>query len=589
MQLMPDVARKDSDQAGTSIRLPVGSEGYGLGVTTLPLDLAALAGLPAIPAETVTYGEVFTRQWVVETILDLADWRSDRDLAATRLVEPACGPGAFLHVIARRVSESCRKFDRPLAEAAGCVRALDLLPAHVAASRRVATETLVAEGWGRAEVEPLVREWVNQGDYLLSLPDQADVDVVVGNPPYIRLEDLPDQRAKVYRSLWPTMVGRADVYVGFIEAGLRSLRSGGALAFICADRWMRNQYGRALREMIAAGFAVETIISMHDVDAFEEPVSAYPAVVVLRRRRQASVMIAETTTSFESAAASDLASWVRSGDGAEAAGRGWEAARVSNWQADGRPWPAVPPAVVAALTDLNQRFPALGDPESGVRVGIGVATGADQVFITQDRALVEDDRLLPLAMARDTTTGSFVWSGHYLVNPWAVDGQLVSLPEHPRLGRYLRGHAEALGSRHVGRRQPTRWYRTIDKVDHTLVDRPKLLFPDLKATSHPVLEPGGHYPHHNLYWIISDSWDLEVLGGLLLSAIAETFVGAYCVRMRGGTLRFQAQYLRLIRIPSVEQVAPEVADALRDAFRRRDRRGATTAAMSAYGLVSWPR
>jgi hypothetical protein len=111
----------------------------------------------------------------------------------------------------------------------------------------------------------------------------------------------------------------------------------------------------------------------------------------------------------------------------------------------------------------------------------------------------------------------------------------------------------------------------------------------MKAASHPVLEPGGHYPHHNLYWIVSDSWDLEVLGGLLLSAVAEAFVGAYGVKMRGGTMRFQAQYLRLIRVPTPGSVPREVADLLRDAFRHRDRAAATAAAISAYGLAGWPR
>jgi hypothetical protein len=121
-----------------------------------------------------------------------------------------------------------------------------------------------------------------------------------------------------------------------------------------------------------------------------------------------------------------------------------------------------------------------------------------------------------------------------------------------------------------------------------LVDRPKLLFPDMKAASHPVLEPGGHYPHHNLYWVTSGVWDLEVLGGLLLSKIAEAFVGAFGVRMRGGTLRFQAQYLRLIRVPAPATVKPDVADGLRDAFRRRDVDAATEVALAAYQLDRWP-
>jgi hypothetical protein len=106
----------------------------------------------------------------------------------------------------------------------------------------------------------------------------------------------------------------------------------------------------------------------------------------------------------------------------------------------------------------------------------------------------------------------------------------------------------------------------------------------MKTTIHPVLEPGGHYPHHNLYYVISDTWDMEVLGGILLSRIAQAFIEAYCVRMRGGTLRFQAQYLKRIRVPRSDAIDAAIEDALRVAFRTRDADAATRAAAVAYGI-----
>ena len=106
----------------------------------------------------------------------------------------------------------------------------------------------------------------------------------------------------------------------------------------------------------------------------------------------------------------------------------------------------------------------------------------------------------------------------------------------------------------------------------------------MKAYIHPVLEPGGYYPHHNLYYVVSDTWDMEVLGGLLLGRVAQAYIEAYCVRMRGGTLRFQAQYLKQIRVPQSDQIDPSLAEALRAAFRDRDVDGATKAACEAYGI-----
>lgn len=559
-------------------------------VNALPLDLdiPIPRALAQIPDEAVEHGEVFTRRWVVEMILDLAGYMADRDLASLRLIEPACGGGAFLTVIAQRVSDSCRMYNRPIIEARDAVRAFDLLPRNVAASRNVVERTLCEAGWSRSDAEDVAGEWILRGDYLLSSKIPS-VDFVVGNPPYIRLEDVPEERTQVYRALWPAMTGRADIYIGFYEAALRSLKQGGVLGFICADRWMRNQYGSTLRRLIGDRYALDACVVMHDADAFEEQVAAYPAITVLRAGKQGPAVVADTTRAFGADSARALTGWIRdSASPNVTSDDSYQGARLPYWFSGGDSWPLGSPARLAVLEDLSERFPALSDPEAGVRVGIGVATGADKVFITREADLVEADRLLPLAMVRDTTTGTLDWSGHFLVNPWDENGKLVELAQYPRLRAYFEQNADALNRRYIARKNPLAWYKTIDKVEAKLTQRPKLLFPDMKLSSHPVLDQGGRYPHHNLYFITSQNWDLEVLGGLLLSKVAEAFIDAYAVKMRGKTLRFQAQYLRRIRVPRPETISPAHRQALIAAFRRRDVDAATATALEVYGLIEWP-
>ena len=142
------------------------------------------------------------------------------------------------------------------------------------------------------------------------------VDFVVGNPPYVRLEDVPPERMLAYRAACPTMTGRSDLYVGFFERGLRALKPDGVLAFICADRWMRNQYGRHLRALIATDYSVDVTVTMHDVDAFEDQVSAYPAITVLRRAAQGPVVVADTRRAFGPRMSRICSSGSRTGDAA---------------------------------------------------------------------------------------------------------------------------------------------------------------------------------------------------------------------------------------------------------------------------------
>lgn len=548
-----------------------------------PMALAEIAADPG-----TNYGEVFTRRWVVDLILDLVGYRPDRDLASMVLVEPSCGTGAFLGAIIDRLVESASQHGRDLSELdAAPVRAFDLLEANAELARKGVVQRLQDAGVPRASAEDLARRWVQTGDFLLHGHEPAAADFVVGNPPYIRLENIPPRVMDAYRRACPTMRGRSDIYVGFIERGLDLLRDDGVLSFICADRWMRNQYGANLRQLITEYYAVDTVITMHDADAFEDEVSAYPAIVVLRHGAQEAANVVTAGRSFAERDSVKLASWARRRNGRSMSTPTFEASRLNHWFTGRDLWPTGSPAQLAAVGDLETRFPPLEDATTGTRVGIGVATGCDDVYITDDPEAVEEDRLLGLLQSKDIATGSVEWSGSYLVNPWD-EGRLVDLKRYPRLRAYLNAHSTAIRGRHIAAKRPAQWYRTIDRVAPDLQGRPKLLLPDIKATSHPVLDQGNYYPHHNLYFVVSDAWDLEVLGGLLLSDVANLFVGAYCVRMRGGCYRFQAQYLRRIRVPSADALKQRDRKALAKAFGDRDVNAATAVALKLYGLTEMP-
>jgi hypothetical protein len=196
----------------------------------------------------------------------------------------------------------------------------------------------------------------------------------------------------------------------------------------------------------------------------------------------------------------------------------------------------------------------MGHEGSGCKVGIGVATGADDIFIVrQDQVEIESELLLPLVTTKDIVSGEVVWQGRYLINPFDPDGSgsLIDFAEYPKAGRYFESHKKRLTARHVGKKNQTGWYRTIDRVHPELTDTPMLLIPDIKANNQTIaLKESGLYPHHNLYFVTSSYWNLQALRAILRSDVARFFVFMYGVRMRLGFYRFQAQYLRRICLPS---------------------------------------
>jgi adenine-specific DNA-methyltransferase len=526
-------------------------------------------------------GVVYTKRWVVELLLSLAGYISDFNLVDAVAVEPAAGDGAFLGPMIERLVDSCLRLGRPISDCRDSLIAYELEEASAERARSLAVSILIERGTKRLIAEELAEGWVRTGDYLFEAPLTA-ADFVIGNPPYVRLEEIPEETAVLYRDAYPTMRGRADLYVAFFEAALRQLKEGGSCAFICADRWMRNQYGADLRAAVTADYAVDVVIEMHNADAFHDEVDAYPAITVIRRARQGSVLVASAGPEVETMSSTELANTLHAAASGAAAQvpQGLRIAKVDTWFEGNVPWPCDSPEQLMLLRRLEDEFLPL---ETSAKVGIGVATGNDRVFITKDAHLVEPSQLLKLALAKDISKGTVQWSGHYLVDPWNCEG-LVSLDKFPRLQSYFESHSSALRKRHTAVKNVTGWYKTIDRVTHALTEKPKLYIADIKNSFEPVLDTGETYPHHNLYFIQSENWDLEVLGGLLMSAVGQFFIESYGVRMRGGYLRFQAQYLRRIRVPSFDSLSPADASSLRESFRSRDKQLATEVALRVYRI-----
>lgn len=233
--------------------------------------------------ETEQHGEVFTRRWVVDLILDLAGYTADRDLGALRAVEPSCGAGAFLVPMVERFIESCRRHGRPLTDVANALQAFDLLPTNVELAQKAVGKALVDADVTSMLASQLATRTVRCADFLLTAHTEG-ADFVIGNPPYIRLEDLPPARNAAYRRACTTMRGRSDIFVGFIETGPRLLRPDGVLGFIVADRWMHNRYGSDLRELITNHYSVETVSTMQDMTRSRtrsRPTQPSPCAVVV--------------------------------------------------------------------------------------------------------------------------------------------------------------------------------------------------------------------------------------------------------------------------------------------------------------------
>lgn len=545
--------------------------------------IAAAVNLLSTQGGLDARGAVFTRAEVVHFILDLAGYTANQPLHTKQILEPSFGAGDFLLAIVDRLLAAWQSSNpsEPIFDALHpAIRAVELHRETFDITRAALQKHLHQKGISEKDALRLADTWLVHGDFLLT-PLKGQFDFVIGNPPYVRQERIPTTLLAEYRARYATMYDRADLYIPFLERSLRMLRENGCLGFICADRWMKNRYGGPLRKLVAENFHLKAYIDMTDTNAFHQAVIAYPAITIIQREKPGTTRIAHRPE-IDPAKLTALAQELRAAQAPTPKSRVQELVCVANGS---EPWLLNASDQMAFLRRLEREYPTL--EEAGCKVGIGVATGADKAFIDNYATLdVEPDRKLPLVTTRDIAPGGVQWRGLGVINPFSEQGDLVELRDYPRLRRYLEARADILEKRHCAKKNPASWYRTIDRIWPALASTPKLLIPDIKGEAHIVFEGGELYPHHNLYYVVSEQWDLKALQAVLLSRIARLFVATYSTKMRGGYFRFQAQYLRRIRIPHWKDVSEELRHALIEAAEHRDIEACDRAAYTLYSLTT---
>lgn len=140
-------------------------------------------------------------------------------------------------------------------------------------------------------VERLRREY-SDGRFLKTLEDLAlalvlkndlRYDYVVGNPPYVRIQSIPEMFRRHWEKMYTWASGNFDIYIPFIQRAITQwLEEGGRLGFICSDRFLLVNYGEALREHLLEEGKVGLILDIRDSEVFQQALN-YPAIFTVHR------------------------------------------------------------------------------------------------------------------------------------------------------------------------------------------------------------------------------------------------------------------------------------------------------------------
>lgn len=481
----------------------------------------------------ISHGDVFTSPDVVRYMLDLIGYTPDKDLSAYRILEPSSGQGDFLLEIQRRIMLSARKYG---------FNATDVMSRNVYSCEIDTVKYDICISRLKSVMQDFNPYNLKNEDFLLS-DWNTSFHYIIGNPPYVRYENIPADKRETYKSIFHTFHYRCDLYVLFFEHSIKYLSSAGKHCFICANRWLKNEYGKKLRALIATSYNLEYLIDVEHLNAFQENVLAYPAITVINN--------SPNSDEIKTARIDNIAEFSN------------EIRYITKQGVSDGNWDKL------FQTDGLNRFSTI--EQQGFSIGIGVATGADKVFISSklDR-IVENELLLPVINARDLSGNEFNWGGRYLLNPYKNNGELIDLNEYPKALEYLDAHKESLVKRHIVRNNRA-WFSLIDRVKPGLLHQPKILLPDISGNRMIFVDEGKYYPAHNIYYITGPTpEDLYILAAILMSGFARDQISNISNKMNGAMPRWQSQSIKKLRIPMVAGIGAELRTELLNAYRNAD-------------------
>jgi hypothetical protein len=344
-------------------------------ITELEYRVGELEGRPSIAklSKRKRDGVYYTPEWVVNLLVEGAlepwlaaakaqsGWPSEdlglpdaaqvaayeSRLKRLRIVDPACGSGAFLISAFRRLLDERVEVERQKARlVGGAVKAavpeaaltteilanniygVDINPASVEIAKlalwlhsaradgplssldhtiRCGNSLVGTDFWvGRPPCDAAFQERINAFDWGEAFPEVwpdrtgGGFDIVLGNPPYVKLQNLvavdpayaawlqANRGEATYES---AQTGNFDLYLPFIEQGLRLLAPEGRMAYIAPSLWTVNEYGEGLRRLIRESRQLDRWVDFKGFQIFKEAIT-YTALQFFTRSENPAVKIA---------------------------------------------------------------------------------------------------------------------------------------------------------------------------------------------------------------------------------------------------------------------------------------------------------
>lgn len=440
----------------------------------------------------------------------------------------------------------------------GRTAALNLLPTLIANFKH--GNSLIAD---KAVAGDTAFDWEKE------FSDANKFDVIIGNPPYERIQVMsqyaPESVEFLKANYRSAASGNFDIYVCFIERGLQLLKADGKFGYICPHKFFQAEYGAAVRKLLSEGQHVSEIVSFGDQQIFPQ-VSTYTCLLFLESTPQKECHFIKVD---------DIDSWRSTGTMREGK---FPASNFSDGQ-----WVFTLGGKAPIIAKLNQFPTKLSDI---AHLFVGLQTDADDVFILEE-IRQEKNKVLCKSEAtgkehwfenqhlKPFLKGSLNIRRYYfsdvtkrLVFPYETKDETVSLipaekykRSFPLTWAYLEENKNRLAERNKGN-MADEWHGYVYKKNHGRFGSPKLLVPslatgscfasDLEGIFYFVGSGGGGGGGYGITINEDKKVSFPYLLGVLNSSLLSCYLKETSTPYQGGYIALNRQYIDQLPIKLID-------------------------------------
>lgn len=490
-------------------------------------------------------------------------------LMSLKIVDPACGSGAFLNealnflieehqyfddLIAELTTSPLRLFDTDIAILENNIYGVDINEESVEIAKLSLWLRTARPGRKLSNLSNNIK----CGNSLIDDPDIASdkafnwknefpevfamggFDVVIGNPPYVRQELFKDIKPSLEKN-YKCYNSVADLYTYFIELGIRLMNNEGKFSFILPNKFLKASYGEEIRNVIKQNTNLELLFDFDDYPVFDDA-TTYPIIYVLNKNKNYSKDYFIYSEINKKEITNDPLNLLVN----KSVQVKYTSLKDKNWQFQDDCKSKLLNKIISNATSLKE---IVND-----RIYRGVSTGKNEVFIIDkniaDKLINDKNKsyIRKIVTGKEVKKNNLTFDDLYLLYiPWEYD-----LEYDENIKNYLINNQESLANRPEVKEGRFNWWclSRYGSKNAEYLFKPKIIYPRINNQCNFYFDSTGEYSlsDNNFFISTENSYILPILNSKLiffyLKSIAST--------LQGGYLDFRRPYIETIpiQIPS---------------------------------------